>query len=185
MGGVLPWPTVAALILAAVIGFGVGFAIKGRLDAAEYERLRGEIARSEANHAAERQAAAEASARLLAAAQETERAAVRALHETRTRLIAANRRLKEALYALPTAGNCGLSAGATRLLDDALGNAADVSARAPQPDPAAAESAADAARPAASEAAVGAWIGDAIHAYDECRARIDAIRQWDDVTYGR
>jgi hypothetical protein len=29
------------------------------------------------------------------------------------------------------------------------------------------------------------WILDAASLYEQCRARIDALRQWDEVTHGR
>lgn len=183
---ILPLPWLAAGALAALLaGFASGYALKGRIDDAQIERLRGEIARIEAAHAAEKQAAAEASARRLAAAQDAGRAAVLALDATRARLSATTKRLKESLYALPTAGRCGLSDAAVGLLDRAAGAAGDLSARAAGPDRAAAGPAADPTRPAASESAVGGWMADAIRHYDECRARLDAIRQWDEVTHGR
>ncbi len=166
---------VAALVC-AVAGFAGGHALKGRLDEAR-------IARIEAAHAKERQAAAEAAAQRLAAAQAAERQAVHALHATRQRLAAVQRRLKEELYALPTAGRCGLSGAARGLLNDRLFAAGGLPEAAGEPDRGAAAAVADPGDTA--EAELGGWIAEAVAAYDTCRARIDAIRQWDEVTHGR
>lgn len=108
-----------------------------------------------------------------------------ALNATQKQLAANNRRLKETLHALPTSSRCGLSAPARGLLNRALDAGDDLPARAAGPDPAPAAAAADPAEPT-NEADLGAWIADAISAYDGCRARIDAIRQWDgEVSHGR
>lgn len=171
-----PWPLLAVALLCTAAGFTGGYALKSRLASAE-------IARIEAAHAAQQQAAAEEAARRLAAAQDAERAAVHALQATKNRLAAANRKLKEALYGLPTAAECGLSGPARGLLNRALDPAA-----APMPTDtggAAGTAAAPAADPGATEADIAGWAADAIALYGECRARIDAIRQWDEVTHGR
>lgn len=166
-------------IAIAMACFVAGYIIKGRIDAANIEHLHGEIAHIEARYAVERQAAAEEAARRLAAAEEAERAAVHALHATRTKLTATNRRLKEALNGLSTRNNCGMSDAAVSMLNNAIRGAADLPEGTAEPYPAAAGATADPARPAASEAAIGKWIAEAAALYDECRARIDAIRQWD------
>lgn len=124
-------------------------------------------------------AAAEAAARRLIASQAAEAAVMAQLSLAKTRLAATEKRLKESLYALPTAQSCGLSAAARGLLNARLG-ANELPARAGLPDRAAAPVAADAG---VREAELGGWITDAITAYDDCRARIDAIRQWDEVTH--
>lgn len=104
---------------------------------------------------------------------------------TRTKAVKEALALAEALYGLPTAGRCGLSTAAVGLLDRAIGDGGNLPEGAGEPAGADAASSADAARPAASEAAIAGWMGDAIARYDECRARIDAIRRWDEVTHGR
>src|SRR5690606_32754605 len=114
---ITPWPLLAVAAICAASGFAAGYALKGRFASAE-------IARIEAAHAAQQQAAAEEAARRLAAAQDAERAAVHALQATKNRLAAANRKLKEALYGLPTAAECGLSGPARGLLNRALDPAA-------------------------------------------------------------
>ncbi|GAB4112850.1 MAG: hypothetical protein Fur0019_19230 [Tibeticola sp.] len=107
------------------------------------------------------------------------------MHATQSRLAATERRLKESLHALPTAHQCGLSGPARGLLNARIAASDDLPARAAEPDPAAASAAADPGEPGTIEADLGGWIAGAISAYDACRARIDAIRQWDDVTHGR
>jgi len=37
----------------------------------------------------------------------------------------------------------------------------------------------------ASDGGIAQWVLDAAAQYDDCRARLDAIRQWDEVTHGR
>lgn len=172
---VTPWPMLAVAAVCLASGFAGGYALKGRLADAE-------IARLQAAHAAERQAAAEEAARRLAAAQDAERAAVHALQATKTRLTDTQRQLKEALYALPTARHCGLSGPARRLLNAAIAAPGGLPAGSGEPARADAEPAAD---PGATEADIAGWAADAIALYGECRARIDAIRQWDEVTHGR
>jgi hypothetical protein len=178
----MPLPTLALTAAVVATGFAAGWVAKGRLDGAAIARAQAAVAECQANREREARAAADESARRLAAAQDAERAAVSALQATKTRLAATEKRLKESLYALPTAGRCGLSGHARSLLNAAIAGD-DLPARAALPAHAAAEPAADSG--GASEAAVGGWISDAISAYDECRARLDAIRQWDEVTHGR
>lgn len=172
---ITPWPLLAVAVICAASGFAAGHALKGRFASAE-------IARLQAAHAAERQAAAEDAARRLAAAQDAERAAVHALQATKTRLTDTQRRLKETLYGLPTADRCGLSGPARGLLNATIADASAVPAPAGEP---AHTDAAAAADPGATEADIAGWAADAIALYGECRARIDAIRQWDEVTHGR
>ncbi|TXF11994.1 hypothetical protein FR698_07875 [Pelomicrobium methylotrophicum] len=177
-----PWPAVAAALVCVGAGFAGGYVLKGRLDAGEIASAQAATSacRRDAAEAA-RRAAEEAAARL-SAAQDAERAAVTALQATKHKLAATEKRLKESLYALPTANACGLSGAARGLLNARLAAADDMPARAAESGRAAAESAADSG---INEADLGGWIADAISRYDECRARIDAIRAWDEVTHGR
>lgn len=172
---VTPWPMLAVAAVCLAGGFAGGYALKGRLADAE-------IARLQAAHAAERQAAAEDAARRLAAAQDAERAAVHALQATKTRLTDTQRRLKETLHGLPTADRCGLSGPARGLLNAAIADAGGLPAPAGEPAHADAGAAAD---PGATEADIAGWAADAIALYGECRARLDALREWDEVTHGR
>lgn len=170
-----PWPLLAVALLCTAAGFAGGYALKDRLADAD-------IARLQAAHAAERQAAAEEAARLLAAAQDAERAAVHALQATKNRLVDTQRRLKETLYGLPAADRCGLSGPARRLLNAAI--AAPGGLPAPAGEPAHTDAGAS-ADPGATEAGIAGWAADAIALYGECRARLDALREWDEVTHGR
>jgi hypothetical protein len=178
----IPLPAIAIATAVAAAGFAGGWAIKGRLDDAAIARAEARAHECQAQRERDARAAAEETARRLATAQDAERAAVSALQATKTRLAATEKRLKESLYALPTADRCGLSGHARSLLNAAIASD-DLPARAAGPDRADASPSADSG--GSSEATVGAWIADAIRAYDECRARIDAIRRWDEVTYGR
>jgi len=176
-----PWPAVAAAVLLIGAGFAGGYALKGRLDATEIERLRGDLARMAAAHAEDKRAAAEAAAARLAQAEAAAREATLALQATKSALAATQKRLKEELHALPTAGRCGLSGPARGLLNAAIAANALPDGAAAFAD-ADAESAADTGP--SSEADVGGWIADAIALYGECRARLDAIRQWDAAVNG-
>ena len=169
-------PTLVVAVISLAVGFAGGYALKWRLADAE-------IARIETRHAIEREAAARETAARYARAEAAERDAVAALHETRQDLAVAQRRLKDALYSLDP-GRCGLSGRARGLLNNAIADAGDVPARAPQSTGADAAVATDTGH-ATSERDVALWIADAIGKYEECRARIDAIRQWDEVTHGR
>jgi len=173
-----PWPMLAAAVISLAAGFAGGYALKSRLASAE-------IARIETRHAIEREAAAQQAAARLARAQDAEHQAVTALHAAKDQLAATQRRLKDALYSLDP-GRCGLSGRARGLLNDAIANAGKpLPESAAQPTGADAKSAADPGNTAgAGERDVALWIADAIGKYEECRARIDAIRRWDDLTHG-
>lgn len=170
------------LALAATVGFAAGSALRGRFDAAEIGQLNETILRMQAVQAEQARAAAEESARRLAQSQAAERDAVLALQETRAAISAKDKRIKEALDALATSHRCGMSGAAVRLLNGAIAGA-DLPTGSGEPAGSSAAAAGDS--DGSSEAAVGGWIVGAVSAYDECRARIDAIRRWDEVTYGR
>mgnify|MGYP006877475285 CR=1 FL=1 len=176
-----PWIAAAAAIAA---GFAGGYALKARLHDGAIARAEAAVTACQRDAADMQRRAAEEAAARLAAAQAAERQAMNALHATKTRLAATEQRLKESLYALPTASNCGLSGAARGLLNARLA-AGDLPAGAAEPAATAAEPADYPGQPATAEAALGGWIASAISAYDECRARIDAIREWDEVTHGR
>jgi hypothetical protein len=158
--------------------------------AAQSQALQGQMAAQAAAHAAQREAAlAEALARWQQA-QAAERAAVRTLHATQSRLADRERRLQEALDALPDDDGCGLSAARISLLNDAIADAAGAAAGAAVPAPAGGPDAAAAAaaadpRGGADQAALAGWAAAVIGLYDACRARVEAIRQWDEVVHGR
>jgi len=169
----------AAAAISMGAGFAGGYALKGRLAEAE-------IARIEVRHAAEREAAARETAARFARAEAAEREAVTGLHATKIRLTETQRRLKDALYSLDP-GRCGLTGRARGLLNDAIADAGkSVPARAAEPADAAAGPAADSdVSRSTGEREVALWIAEAIGLYEACRARVDAIRHWDEVTHGR
>ncbi len=180
----IPFPTIAMVIaaLVAAVAFSGGFAVKGRLDKAAMGRAMAEVTKCQASREREAREAAEETAKRLAAAQAAERAAVSALQATKHRLAATEQRLKENLYALPTAGRCGLSGPARGLLNRAIAGD-DLPTDTAEPLGTTSTPAADSG--GSTEAAVGGWIADSVRLYGECRARIDAIREWDEVTHGR
>lgn len=179
-----PWPALAAAFICAGAGFASGYALKGRLADGRIAQAEAAVMACQRDSEAQARAAAEAAARRLAAAQDAERQAVTALHATKTRLSATEKRLKESLYALPTASACGLSGPARGLLNARIDAAGGLPESAAEPDRTDAESSADPGEPV-TEADLGGWIADAVSRYDECRARLDAIREWDEVTHGR
>ncbi|TCS69750.1 hypothetical protein EDC61_11950 [Sulfuritortus calidifontis] len=172
------WPLLLVAAVSGAAGAGIAYSLEHRARQAEVAVLRAEMADQQA-------AAAQAAAARLSAAQAAEAAAVRTLHATKSRLAVTEKRLKESLYALPTAQSYGLSYAARGLLNARLSDADDMPARASEPDRAASESPADPGQSGVTEADLGGWIAGVIGAYDACRARIEAIRQWDEVTHGR
>jgi hypothetical protein len=165
--------TLAALAIVAA-AFAAGYGLKARLAQAE-------IARLEATHAQEREAAARAAADRLAKSD----AANRKLQAELTRRETAfNRRLKEAKHeidSLSTGREC--LPGALRLRINAAIAGDDVPASAAATNGSAAAAAADPG--GATDREIADWALEAARLYDACRARIDAIREWDEATHGR
>jgi hypothetical protein len=173
-----PWVLVAVLSAAAT-GAMLGYAFEHRARLAEVAQMRAEVARREA-------AAAEESRRRIEAAS---RALDAALAEKDRRLLAldaTNRRLRHDLQAATTGRPC-LSSAARGLLQQSpafgLKLPATTGSALAAPAAAAADSG-DAARDS-TDADIAGWIVDAASLYEQCRARIDALRQWDDMTHGR
>lgn len=155
----LPWLLLGLLVLLAA-SFGSGY-FKGHNAATE---------RCEQSQAQAAQAAAQAQAALYAQAEAAEAAAAATLSATRqtfTRRLEAARRETD---ALATGRDC-LGPDLRLRLNAALAPATGLPAGAAPLDPAPAEPATD--------TGVAQWILDAAQHYDECRARIDAIREWD------
>jgi hypothetical protein len=178
--------------LGALAGFGSGYAFERRARLAEVAQIRADIARREA-------AAAEESRRRAEAAS---RAADAALAEKDRRLLeldATNRRLRHDLQSATTGRPC-LSADARGLLQQSpafrlgLSPPTGLSLAAP------AAPAADSLYPLSparggegrgegvgydtTDADIAGWILDAASLYEQCRARLDAIRRWDELTHG-
>jgi hypothetical protein len=176
----IPLPIIAALA-AVLISFAAGYTF-------EHRACRAEIARREA-------AAAEESRRRIEAAS---RAMDAVLAEKDRRLLAldaTNRRLRHELQAATTGRAC-LSADARRLLQQspAFGTTVPQTTGGTLATPAA--PATDSPLPSPSGRGAGGegdttdtdiaqWILDVAGLYEQCRARIDALRKWDEVTYGR
>jgi hypothetical protein len=184
----IPLPTtylaaIAAAIVAAA-GFAGGWAVQARLAGAEVARARAAVAECQAGRERDARAAAEETARKLTAAQAAERAAAANLHSVQETLNETDRRLRQALARVARADRVCLSADTRSVLDHAR-SAAHVPTGASGSHPADAGASADSGGPggAASERAVAEWAATAIRLYDECRARINAIRQWDELTY--
>lgn len=176
-----PWAAIAAALAVAGAGFAGGYALKGRLDEGRIARAEAAVSECRLASADFQRRAAEASAARLAAAEEAARAAQA---ELTRREAAFNTRLKEVrseIYRLSTGREC--LSGPLRLRLNAAIAADPLPARAAGADPAHAEPAADSG--GSSDAALGQWILDAASLYEGCRARLDAIRQWDEVTHGR
>lgn len=183
-----PWPLVAGAILATAAGFAGGYALAERLADAKVAEM--QARRIECEHARERERreAAEQAAALLARAETAEADAARALAARQAAVQARIRETKDHVDALTTGREC-LSAAVRLRLNAALAAADDVPAPAGGAADAAAAAAADPGQRrderASTDADVARWILDAVERYDDCRARIDAIRHWDEVTHGR
>ncbi|RPE72523.1 hypothetical protein EDC62_0214 [Tibeticola sediminis] len=170
----IPLPTVWIAAAALAAGAAGGYALASKVSASETAQAEARLARCEAGRAEDARAAAERTAALLARAQDADRAAAEKLAAQKA---AFDKRLKEVrreIYSLSTGREC--LSGALRLrLNRAIAGADDLPARPGGADPAAPEP--------ADDTAVAQWIANAASAYDDCRARIDAIRHWDEVTH--
>ena len=172
-----PWVLVA-VVSAAATGGVLGYSWEHRARVAEVAHIRAEVARREA-------AAAEESRRRIEAAS---RAADAALAEKDRRLLAldaTNRRLRHDLQAATTGRPC-LSADARGLLQQspAFGLMPQTPGSALAAPAAAAADSGQSARDS-TDTDIAGWILDAAALFEQCRARIDALRQWDEMTHGR
>jgi cell division protein FtsB len=162
-----------SIILAAflfALGFASGYGIERRARIAEVASIKADIAKREA-------AAAEESRRRIEAAQKAADAAVAARDARLAELDAVNRRLRHDLQTATTGRPC-LSADARSVLQQSP--AFGLGLKLPQATSSAASApAAVAADPGDStDADVAGWILDAAALYEQCRARIDALRDW-------
>lgn len=168
----------AALAAAAAAGAAAGYRYA---DATGQARL----ARCEQGRAEDARAAAAGAVRLLDRAQQAEVAAAARLAAQQA---AFDRRIKEVrseIYRLSSGREC-LSGDLRLRLDAALGAATALPAPAGAATSAPAGSAADPGhrQPASTDADIAGWILEAARLYEDCRARLDALRQWDAVTFG-
>ena len=169
----IPLPTVWIAAAAMAVGAAGGYTLATKIGAGDTARAKEALASCEAGRAIDAHTAAEKTTALLARAQDADRAAAARLAAQKT---AFDKRLKEVrneIYSLSTGREC--LSGALRLRLNSAIAGDDLPARAGGADPAAAA--------AADDTAVAAWALDAVRHYDECRARLDAIRQWDAMTY--
>jgi hypothetical protein len=163
-------------ILSAATGATIGYTWEHRARQAEVSSIRADIAKREA-------AAAEESRRRIEAAQKAADEAVAKRDARIAELYAMNRRIRNELKTATTGRPC-LSADARGLLHQspAFGlKLPEATGSAPSAPAAVAADSGD-----STDADIAEWILDAASLYEACRARIDAIRQWDDeVTHGR
>jgi hypothetical protein len=170
----MPNVTAIAIAIAGVIGFAAGYTWDHRARVAEVAQIRGDIARREA-------AAADESRRRIEAAS---RAADATLAEKDRRVIeldATNMRLRHALSTATTGRPC-LSADARGLLQQSPAFRIGLSAPTGSASPTTTSPASDPGD--STDADIAGWILDASALYEQCRARIDALRQWYEVTHG-
>lgn len=171
---------------AFALAFAAGFALKSRLAAADIERLKADIVGIEARHEKERRAAAEEAANRMNRAQAAAQAAQARAAQMQTRLEQEKNRAKAALYGLHNRP-C-LDGAAVSLLTQSPGISLALPAGAVEPDRAHAgtSAAADLTQSGPGSRDIAIWISDAAALYESCRARIDAIRAWDEeVNDGR
>lgn len=186
--------------------FGLGWAIKARLADAQIASLQAGYAQE---RAAAARAAADAAAQRLQAQAAADQAAASTVQSRAAQAQITTAEVKHALQNLPDTGR-GLT-GATRgLLNRAIASAAGTGIAMPTAQPAAARPAAataatssatgsadhggavsyaisDAAAPSdqpATERDTAEWIAGALESYETCRARIDALRAWDQTAFG-
>lgn len=179
----MPLPPIAALIIAAASGAAGGYWLAAKIGAGETARVEARRMECEQARAQDARLAAEQAAVLLSRAQEAESQAadrIAALEAASRKKIEETRR---DLYRLSTGREC--LAPALRLrLNAAIADGLPAGAGG-APDAAAGSPADPGDGRASTDADIAGWALDAARLYDECRARLDAIRTWDEVTYGR
>lgn len=188
------WPLLTGALLTAAAGFAGGFALAERLADGRIAKMEARRIKCEQAREADARAAAEQAAQLLARAQGAEAEAAARLAAQQS---AFERRLKEVrseIYRLTTGREC--LSGALRLrLNAAISSPGGLSADTGAAAHAAAGTAADpgiSSPPGrrdggegATDSDIAGWIVDVAGLYEQCRARIDALREWDKVTHGR
>jgi prophage endopeptidase len=173
-------PTFIVAIVAAACGAAAGYTWEHRARQAEVAGIRAEIARREA-------AVAEESRRRIEAASRAMDAALAEKDRRVLELDATNRRLRHDLKTAATGRPC-LSADARGLLQQSPAFGLNLPTTTGSPLAAPAAPAADPGQSAgdSTDADLAGWVLDAAGLYEACRARIDALRQWDDeVNRGR
>jgi hypothetical protein len=163
-----PFPIIAAALL-FILGLASGYTWEHRAKVAEVSALKSDISKREA-------AAAEETRRRIETASH---AADQALAERDARLTdleTTNRRLRNDIKTATTGRTC-LSADARGLLQQSP--AFGVKLPASSGSAATATAAAPTNTNDSTDTDVATWIVDAADLYEQCRARIDALREWD------
>ena len=174
-------PHFIALAALTMVSFSAGWLVKGKLDAAAIEKAKGETLVCQIERERDARTAAEEAANRLAAA---EAASIRLQRELSRRDADYRRKLQEARDALHTTSReCLDPALRVRLNAAITGTGGDaVPASAAATGGAAAAAAADSG--SATDREVAEWALTVAQQYDVCRARIDAIRSWDEELNG-
>jgi hypothetical protein len=183
----IPLP-ILAVLAGMLAGFAAGYVFEHRARVAEVAQIRAE--------------AAEEARRRIEAAQKAADAAIAQRDARIQALDATNRRLRNDIKTATTGRPC-LSSAARGLLQQspAFGTTVPKDTGSPASTPAApatysllpspsGRGAGGEGREAGGEGDttdtdLAQWILDAAGLYEQCRARIDALRQWDEVTHGR
>jgi cell division protein FtsB len=156
------------------LGFASGYGVERRARISEVASIKADIAKREA-------AAAEESRRRIEAAQKAADEAIAQRDARIQALDATNRRIRDELKTATTGRPC-LSADARSVLQQSPAFGLKLPTTTGSASSAAPAVAADPSD--STDADVAGWILDAAALYEACRARIDAIRQWDEVTNG-
>jgi hypothetical protein len=174
----IPLP-ILSVIAALLAGFAAGYTFEHRARVAEVAQIRADIARREAE-------AAEEARRRIEAAHKAADAAISQRDARIAELDAVTRRLRHDLKNATTGRPC-LSPAARGLLQQSTAFGIKLPASPGFTLAAPAAPAANPGEPAGdtTDTDIAGWILDAASLYESCRARIDAIRQWDEVTNGR
>jgi len=169
----IPLPIIAAASFLA--GFAAGYAWEHRARLAEVAEMRADIAAREA-------AAAEEARRRVEAAQRAADQAIAVRDKRIAALETTTRRLRHDLENATTGRAC-LSADARGLLQQSPAFGLKLPSTTGSALAAPAAAAADSGY--STDTDIAGWILDAASLYEACRARIDALRQWDEITNGR
>lgn len=164
-----------ALAALTMVSFSAGWLVKGKLDAAAIEKAKGETLVCQIERERDARNAAEEAANRLAAA---EAANAKLQRELTRREADYRRKLQETRDALHTTGRECLDPALRLRLNAAITGGDAVPASAAATGGAAAATPADSG--SATDREVAEWALTVAQQYDVCRARIDAIRSWDE-----
>jgi len=174
----LPAFSAAVAVIAGIVGFTAGYTWENRARKSEVAQIRAEIAAREAE-------VAEETRHRIEVALKASDVAIAERDARLAELDAVNRRLRHDLKTATTGRPC-LSADARWLLQQSPAFRLGLSSPTGSPATTNAATAADPGQPAgdSTDADIAGWILDAAALYEQCRARIDALRKWDELTHG-